>query len=171
MKLYRRLDYRRPMSKKVALLITRELWQWLAVNPDSTCKSDWPKWSKVNRIYGYMEASCPCCEFSIRENTRLLTRVTRCAFCPLLGYAWSITPGTYASYCQSHGSSYGKWCETVRWCSTHDDTPKKNVTTAETLVIRRTSALQIVEGCNKALKALELEKLMVNVSTVTREEV
>lgn len=163
MKLYRGLDYRRPMSKKVALLITRELWQWLAANPENTFKGIWPKWSKVNRIYGGMEASCPCCEFSIRENIPLLTRVTRCTHCPLLGYAWSITPGNYASYCLSHGSPYYNW-----WVAGNHteftDTPEKMGT-------RRASALQIVEGCNKALKALELEKLMVNVSTLTREEV
>jgi hypothetical protein len=153
MKLYRNFNHHRKLSKKVALLITRALWQWLADNPDSTCKSNWPGWSRISRIYGYPEAMCPCCEYAIQERGKRIGLAIshRCDYCPLLGYAWC-SPDPYA--CQTLGSPYNVWCNSIekriKYGNIVDTQSPHNQEQ------RRQASLLIVEGCNKALKDLEV---------------
>ena len=46
------------LTKRKALKICKELWEWLAENPDKQ-KIHWPDWEK----YGEMSHGCPCCEY------------------------------------------------------------------------------------------------------------
>ncbi len=51
------------LSKRKALTICKELWEWMRDNPESN-KWDWPGWLE----YGRMLADCPCCEYSNRHH-------------------------------------------------------------------------------------------------------
>lgn len=50
------------LTKRQALEICRDLWDWLAANPDSH-KEDWPGWTSL-RPFAH---DCPCCERVLRE--------------------------------------------------------------------------------------------------------
>ena len=50
------------LTKKKALEISIELWEWLA-ETGSDNKEDWPGWAK----YGRMECTCALCEYSRRQ--------------------------------------------------------------------------------------------------------
>jgi len=148
MKLYRAFNHHRKLSKKVALLITRALWQWLADHPENTCKSNWPGWSRISRIYGNPEAMCPCCGYAIQERVKRIGLATshHCDYCPLLGYAWC-SPDPYP--CLTLVSPYAVWCDARK----HDNMVAQSPHNREQL---RRASLLIVEGCNKALKDLEV---------------
>jgi hypothetical protein len=152
MKLYRSFNHHRKLSKKAALLITRALWQWLADHPENTCKSNWPGWSRIIRIYGYPKATCPCCEYAVQERVKRIGLATyhHCDYCPLLGYAWC-SPDPYA--CQNFGSPYDAWCFSMREVQYGNKVDKQSPHNREQ---RRQASLLIVEGCNKALKDLEV---------------
>jgi hypothetical protein len=148
MKAQRAFRHQRKLSKKAALLITRELWQWLA-DEQGTCKSDWPRWSRIQRIYGRFEADCPCCAYAVQERITIGIAIDRCQYCPLEGYAWSQN-GRGSPTCQyAQASPYTTWCANVRSIGGvfTDNAVKK--------MARRSAALRIVEGCNKALHELE----------------
>ena len=82
-------------TKEGALRICRELWLWLAENPDCF-KQDWPKWKE----YGHFHAQCPCCEYVKREHANPVDVYLRCSACPLI---WE------GGECQSDNSPFEAW--------------------------------------------------------------
>ncbi len=50
------------LSRKKALEITRDLWDWLAKHP-SKRKEDWVGWEYNGGKIGTMSNNCPCCEY------------------------------------------------------------------------------------------------------------
>ena len=66
------------LTKRKALEITTELWQWMVENPGNL-KYQWPGWEKYGEMYG----ACACCEYVVRHDHK-----HTCTFCPLYG-KWS----------------------------------------------------------------------------------
>ena len=62
------------LTKRKALEICMELWKDLA-RTGSGSKSSWKGWKK----YGKMNSECPCCEYSLTEESK-----RDCNKCPLL---------------------------------------------------------------------------------------
>lgn len=60
------------LTKKKALAITIELWEWLAETGKG--KGSWSGWDK----YGRMGAYCPVCEYAARHDRRF-----GCEGCPI----------------------------------------------------------------------------------------
>jgi hypothetical protein len=52
------------LTKRKALEICRDLWLWLADNPDQE-KGEWPDWEE----HGDMDNFCPCCEYFLLTNS------------------------------------------------------------------------------------------------------
>ena len=76
---------RTKLTRRDALVICRDLWGWLAKNPNYTHKSAWPGWEKVCAKYGDMASNCPCCAFVGVD----LYHRPNCRNCPLDRYAWN----------------------------------------------------------------------------------
>ncbi len=53
---------RMKLTKKKALEIAIELWEWIVDNP-GRWKNKWPGWAK----YGWMSDDCPFCEYEERH--------------------------------------------------------------------------------------------------------
>uniref|UniRef100_A0A6M3KDM5 Uncharacterized protein n=1 Tax=viral metagenome TaxID=1070528 RepID=A0A6M3KDM5_9ZZZZ len=51
------------LTKREALVICRELWEWLRDHPRRR-KDDWPEWGK----YGRMNSNCPACEYCEQQD-------------------------------------------------------------------------------------------------------
>lgn len=79
------------LTKKKALQITQELWEWIAETDGN--KGDWLGWER----YGHMDARCPLCEYARRHGRT-------CQVCPLYG-KWA-----GETYCTDSGSPYDAWC-------------------------------------------------------------
>ena len=54
------------LTREVAIQPHRELWDWLAKNPDKN-KSDWPRWPDVEEKYGYINMICFACQIRYME--------------------------------------------------------------------------------------------------------
>ncbi len=79
------------LTKKKALEIAIELWEWIVDNPGKL-KHEWTEWEK----YGRMLNSCPLCEYACRAD---------CIKCPL---KW----GYYG--CEDNDiSQYIKWHDAI----------------------------------------------------------
>ena len=79
------------LTKKKALDIAIELWEWMVDNP-GRYKHQWPGWKK----YGEMECDCPFCEYDDKHPFE-----TRCN-CPLK-----------EKYDSCFLSAFGKWDHVV----------------------------------------------------------
>lgn len=79
------------LTKKEALRIAIELWEWLAET--GKYKHKWPGWKR----YGDMYADCPLCEYSSRHQ---VSGMAFCDHCPI------VTTG-YAGDCFQ--AAYGEW--------------------------------------------------------------
>ena len=77
------------LTKKKALDISIELWEWLAED-GSRRKSDWPGWGK----YGGMRADCPLCEYTSRAEHR--DQISLCRYTCLLKGCYSLSYGRWA---------------------------------------------------------------------------
>lgn len=89
---------REPLTKRRALEICIELWDWLAqtANPH---KCDWPGWQK----YGQMHNGCPCCQYAT-EVTPVPGKI--CVACPLL----TLWPTNGLGFCCcAYSSPYNRW--------------------------------------------------------------
>ena len=84
------------LTKRKALTICLELWEWLEKNPNSD-KYAWPRWVYNDGDLDVMATTCPCCEYSFSH-----TRYGDCTKCPLLGL-WT---GEEYSSCMSPKSPY-----------------------------------------------------------------
>lgn len=65
------------LTKEEAIRLHRELWGWLAENPEAE-KEDWPGWKKD---YGFdigEQDYCFCCAYVEQKNV-----VSPCRYCPL----------------------------------------------------------------------------------------
>ena len=63
-----------PLTARMALVICRELWQWMQDTRQSRriAKWNWPGWLKYGHFgkgVGFF-SSCPCCEFNYQNNDR-----------------------------------------------------------------------------------------------------
>ena len=86
------------LTKRKALEICRELWLWLADNPEKS-KDDWPGWKE----YWPMISGCPCCEY-IRH--RYPFGILNCHRCLL---KWPIS--RWAHSCLDDDTPYSAWLE------------------------------------------------------------
>lgn len=83
------------LTKRKALVICKELWEWIRDNAKTiehwSRKKRWPGWDK----YGDMLSDCPCCEYRARRDRP-------CADCLLAG-VWG------SGDCCRLPSPYEKW--------------------------------------------------------------
>jgi len=112
------------LTKKKAVQITKELWEWLAETGED--KEAWPKWEE----YGEFDSNCALC-----ERTKRLGR--DCGDCPLLGM-WTPTP---ESICLDDFTPYALWEDTF-----YDVQCEANTKA------RKQYARQIVDLCDRWLK-------------------
>ncbi len=77
------------LTKKKALEIAIELWEWMVDNPGKF-KLEWPGWE----VYGEMEGDCPFCEYDNRHPFK------RKCNCPLK-----------EKYDSCFASAFGEWDE------------------------------------------------------------
>ncbi len=82
------------LTKKKALSIAIELWEWIVDNPGKR-KSAWPGWEK----YGKMHESCSLCEYYIRIRIDMLARLCDCPIAKKHKHC------TYTAYGQWHPSN------------------------------------------------------------------
>ena len=113
------------LTKRKAVEITKELWEWLAETGES--KWGWPKWEE----YGDFHASCPLCEYTDRHTC------LSCQSCPLLGM-WL---DRRSSLCMDAGSPFRRWIGTFEI-----EEPSYN-----DMGLRKESAREIVDLCNRWL--------------------
>ena len=125
----------KPLTERKALIITRDLWLWLAKHPGNT-KEWWPGWKK--KKIGKMKQDCPCCEYAWQQ-VRQDVRVDMCTKCPLAG-KWSKVGVIDSAECASLGSPYDKWVHAPNF-------------SAEIKYAKQIAAL-----ASKALKALKGKK-------------
>jgi len=76
----------------------KELWQWLADNPDKE-KNEWPRWSSNGGDIGYVTARCFACNYN-----------SDCVDCPLV---WPDYPDNEGDICGKDGSLFDRWLFTT----------------------------------------------------------
>ena len=100
------------LTEVIALQITEDLWNWLAMNP-GRAKSDYPGWEANGGTILEMRHSCPCCEYAAN---RLMGSLRKpevaivptdigeafCEHCPLAGF-WP------PNGCTSYDSPFALW--------------------------------------------------------------
>jgi len=122
------------LTKRKALTICRDLWQWLANQseikyPDTErLKRDWRGWDKNGGPIPTMRYFCPCCAFAIDS----ITDEPECKNCPLLKL-WK--GNGIDKPCLSSSSPYEKWFKS------HGKAARKHATT-------------IANACTKELRNL-----------------
>jgi hypothetical protein len=95
------------LTKKKALKICVELWDWLSKHPNSK-KEDCPKMDK----YSDMENDCSCCEFVLqnfayKHQAEFCSGTEFCNHCPLKRLWGSNDDGLFD--CEDTESPYNKW--------------------------------------------------------------
>ena len=65
------------LTRKRATRLHRQLWNWLADNPDKS-KSEWPEWEWNGGKIQRMVADCPACEFASTKSD------FECSICPVV---------------------------------------------------------------------------------------
>ena len=95
-------------TKKKALQITADLWEWLEKHP-SKAKRNWPGWKENGgNIEDINGNSCACCDY--------VTTISRdCSACPLIKLWQEVS-----SDCYGRGSGYY-----VRWCDARSPKTRK----------------------------------------------
>ena len=112
-------------TKRTTLEVCRNLWQWLAHNPDKE-KWDWPEWKDNGGKIPECHANCPVCVYAGLHKGR-------CIDCLLWGKGKELK----GRDCMDINSPYWIWRDT------------------EEPTIRREVALEIVAACNRALAKLK----------------
>lgn len=87
------------MTKRQALELCIELWDWLADNPTAR-KSKWIGFAEWDK----MESDCPCCQY-VAETTKcapIRGEMEECLHCPLHGFAWQ-------GSCVDKDALYSRW--------------------------------------------------------------
>ena len=87
------------LTKKKAIRLHRELWDWLYHHP-SKHKSDWPKWEYNGGNVKEANNDCLLCEY-------IQALYAGCDRCPL---DWSPT-----EFCQMGGGYFDKWLAARSW--------------------------------------------------------
>ena len=111
-------------TKRTTLEVCRDLWQWLADNPDKG-KWSWPGWEHNGGETPECWGSCPVCQYANLHKGR-------CKSCLLWGEGKELK----GEDCLDTESPY--W----RWCYSKDST------------VRKAAALEIVAACNRSLEKL-----------------
>ena len=112
------------LTKKKAVEITKELWEWCAET--GGYKLDWPNWKE----YGEFGSYCPLCEYDARHKDT-------CRECPLADL-WTRKLG---GHCMHDGSPYKLWLWTFAPSVGEPD-----------IKARTEYAQQIVDLCDRWLK-------------------
>ena len=129
------------MTKKQALEICKDLWQWLADNPMRD-KVEWPGWNKLREKYGRFVHSCPCCSYVQQEQGQKgLDFSCDGKLCPLGGFAWEKV--SFGCEC---GSPFENW-KIYQGYDTDVSSPD----------LAAEEALKIVRACDTAINDLELK--------------
>ena len=116
-------------TKRRTLEVCRDLWQWLADNPDKG-KWKWPEWEYNGGEISRCRADCPVCQHDIYD----------CDCCLLWGKGGELEREELEREeppCLQKNSPYFAW--------NYD----KDIT------VRREVALEIVAACNRALAKLK----------------
>ena len=85
-------------TKRRTLEVCRDLWQWLADNPDKG-KWDWPNWKHNGGKIPKCESNCPLCEY-------INSYKGYCSDCLLWGKGKELEGD-----CQDDKSPYWRWCD------------------------------------------------------------
>lgn len=82
------------LTKKKAIGISIELWEWLAET--GKLKWDWDGWDR----YGRMNSHCPFCEYEVRQERTRHEHLLNCPYCPY-----------YQKFdsCTENGAPFDKW--------------------------------------------------------------
>ena len=112
-------------TERKALEVCRDLWRWLADNPDKW-KWDWTEWKDNGGKIPNCKSHCPLCEYSNLHNLS-------CSSCLLFGEGKELEQ---EGNCLDDESSY--W----RWYYSKDST------------VRKAMAFEIVAACNRSLEKL-----------------
>ena len=83
-------------TERKALEVCRDLWSWLANNPDKE-KWQWPDWTLNDGKIPYCESDCPLCEYKILCGSS-------CDSCLLWGKGKELE-----GRCHDYKSSYWRW--------------------------------------------------------------
>ena len=119
-------------TKRRTLEVCRDLWQWLADNPDKG-KWRWPEWGRNGGETPRCRANCPVCQYAILHKDR-------CKSCLLWGKGGELEREELEGEeppCLQKNSPYFAWdCD-------------KDIT------VRKSSAFEIVAACDRALDKLK----------------
>jgi hypothetical protein len=110
------------LSKRAALELCRDLWQWLSENPGST-KSMAP----FPEIYR-MQSMCPCCEYDSRTQRHLGTNTNPCHYCPL--------KKLWPKGCLKENSPYKVWCRDYVPFDVHAQAARQIVAACDVLLAK-----------------------------------
>lgn len=97
------------LTKQSALELTKELWEFMRDNKFKTSldKGKWPRWRFNGGDIPSMNYDCPCCEYGTYQKEKE-EGYWVCEYCPLVGYAWSITclenNSPYCSFSEDKGT-------------------------------------------------------------------
>ena len=104
------------LTKKKAIELHRELWDWLYHNPSKE-KEDWPGWGKLEKAYGgIFLGMCFPCEYARKiQNPKYPKSRYQCDSCPLAWPQFDLWQRT-SVFCYQEGTPYYKWttCKTPR---------------------------------------------------------
>ena len=115
-------------TERRTLKVCRDLWQWIADNPDKD-KWQWSDWTLNGGKIPNCKSDCPLCEYSNLHNLS-------CSSCLLFGEGKEL---------EQEGNCLDDESPFWRWDSSEDT------------IVRRAMALEIVAACNRALAKLKKE--------------
>lgn len=93
------------LTRRKALEITRDMWAWLAKNPDKD------KYGSPQNLSQDLLSGCACCEFAAQKNT-IRPGLVDCSKCPLngkWGYPKQFKHIVGNAPCENARSPYYKW--------------------------------------------------------------
>lgn len=93
------------MSMLEALKKTRDMWEWLAGNPEKDKKD----YLNIKKIDDASTNNCYLCEYVVQNSGRGLD----CDFCPLKGM-WADTSAFYSLKCNESSAWYYEWSVAIK---------------------------------------------------------
>ena len=96
----------RKLTKKDAILICMELWDWLGDDRTATHKTAWPRWRRNGGNVPEMQMNCPCCEYVWQTRGDFV-----CSDCPISKSLWGGATAYGDTYCEYYKSPYKLWSD------------------------------------------------------------
>jgi len=90
------------LTKKKAIELHRELWDWLYHNPEKA-KGDWPRWEELEKVM----AQCFLCEYANRKCNLTLFQ---CECCPLAWPRFDLW-SRKGVFCYQKDTPFDKWAK------------------------------------------------------------